>query len=61
MRRVIPEAIEASWVSQSPVVLVLHARGNDICLMRLYELLNLIQTDLERIMGYFAELILILS
>lgn len=55
------EASAISRVSRPPVVLVLHAGGNDLCLMRLSELLTLIRIDLDHIMVYFAEIILVWS
>lgn len=59
--QVLPEAIDISRNSRSPVVLVIHAGGNDLCLLRLPELLTLVRADLDRLMGYFQELIIVWS
>lgn len=59
--QVLPEAIEISRTASRPVVLVIHAGGNDLCLMRLAELLTLVRADLDRIMGYFPEMVLVWS
>lgn len=43
------------------MVLVIHAGGDDLCQMRLADLLVLMRADFERIMGYFNNMILVLS
>lgn len=40
-----------------PVILVIHARGNDICLVRLDALLTIMRADVERITGFFPQVI----
>lgn len=55
----LPEAIRISRPSHRPVILVIHVGVNDLCLMRLSELLTLILADLDRIMAYFAAAILV--
>lgn len=59
--QVLTEAIEISRIMLPPVILVFHARENDLCNMRLLELLMLIRADLDRIGGYFQEMVLIWS
>lgn len=59
--QVLAEAREISMLSCPSVILVLHTGGNDLCLIRLPELLTLIRVDIDRILGYFAEIILVCS
>lgn len=59
--RVLQEALEISQLSSPPVILVLHAGGNDLCIMRLSELLTLMRADLDRILNLFPEIILVWS
>lgn len=47
--------------SRGLVILVIHAGGNDICSMRMDDLLMLMRTDLERIPGFFQNVILVWS
>lgn len=59
--QVLTEAIDISRVSSPPVILVIHSGGNDLCTMRVAELLTLMRADIDRIMGYFQEIILVWS
>lgn len=59
--QVLSETIEISRVSPAPVILVIHAGGNDLCFIRLAELLTLMRADIDRFMGYFSEIVLVWS
>lgn len=59
--RILPEAMEISRLSRPPVILVIHAGSNDLCFMRLSELLTLISADLNRIIELFPKVILVWS
>ncbi|XP_069812924.1 uncharacterized protein [Dendropsophus ebraccatus] len=58
---VLSQAIEVGRTVSSPVVLVIHAGGNDLCVLRLNELLIIIRSDLERLPGFFNEVVLVWS
>lgn len=57
---VLPEEISRS-AHPSPVILVNYAGGNDLFYLQLAELLKLMRSDLHRIAGYFAEVVLVWS
>ncbi|KAM3936568.1 uncharacterized protein RB166_008366 [Leptodactylus fuscus] len=59
--QVLPEAISIGQVAPPPVILVIHAGGNDLCVMRVAELITLMRADMERIASYFSEVILVWS
>lgn len=59
--QMLTEVITISRVASPPVILVLHAGGNDLCFMRVSELLTLMRADLDRAMGLFAEVIVVWS
>lgn len=58
---VLTEAIQISRLAQPPVVLVTHAGGNDICSVRVPELLTLMRVDIDRLLSYFQEAVLVWS
>lgn len=55
------EALAISYIARPPVILVIHAGGNDLCSMRLSELLVLMRADLDRIFSFFPVLLLVWS
>lgn len=55
------EALDISRTTRPPVILILHARGNDLCSMRLLELLVLMRADIDRIFSFFPVLIIVWS
>ncbi|KAM3933227.1 uncharacterized protein RB166_001093 [Leptodactylus fuscus] len=59
--QVLPEAVEFSRSIVGPVVIVIHAGGNDLCFVRVPELLAVMRSDLERIPGFFLEVVLVWS
>lgn len=59
--QVLPTAISISHSVCGPVVLVIHARGNDVGLLRMDEILTLMRADLERIRGFFQDVMLVWS
>ncbi|KAM3920320.1 uncharacterized protein RB166_014717, partial [Leptodactylus fuscus] len=59
--QVLPEAISIGQAAPPPVILVIHAGGNDLCVLRVAELLTLMRADMERIASYFSEVILVWS
>lgn len=59
--QVLSSAVGISQIARGPVVLVVHAGGNDIGLLRMDELLTLMRADFERIPGFFQEVILVWS
>lgn len=58
---VLTEAVQISRLNQPPVVLVIHAGGNDICSIRVPELLTLMRVDVDRILSSFSEAVLVWS
>lgn len=54
-------ACELVPLSQCPVILVLHAGGNDLCSVRMGELLTLMQADVNRFFCFVPELVLMWS
>ncbi|KAM3936660.1 uncharacterized protein RB166_016958 [Leptodactylus fuscus] len=59
--QVLPETVEFSRSNVGPVVIVIHAGGNDLCFVRVPELLAVMHSDLERIPGFFPEVVLVWS
>lgn len=47
--------------SHGPVILVLHAGGNDLCSLRVAELLALMRVDLDRFLLFFSEVVIVWS
>ncbi|KAM3918948.1 uncharacterized protein RB166_013686 [Leptodactylus fuscus] len=59
--QVLPEAISVGQHSSPPVILVVHAEDNNLCVLCVAELITLMRADLERITSYFAEVVLVWS
>lgn len=59
--QVLSAAVDIGRAAKGPVILVLHAGGNDICNIRMDELLTLMRADLERIPGFFQQVIIVWS
>ncbi|KAG8442193.1 hypothetical protein GDO86_004498 [Hymenochirus boettgeri] len=59
--QVLPEAVEISRRDRGPLVLVIHAAGNDLCRSRLSDLMTLMKADISRIRGFFNEVVLVWS
>ena len=59
--RILMEAIQIGGVSRTPVVLVIHAGGNDIRSLRVPEIITLMRMDLERMVFLFSEMMLVWS
>ncbi|KAM4026879.1 uncharacterized protein ACNLHF_022756 [Anomaloglossus baeobatrachus] len=59
--QVLLEAMEISRVARPPTILVIHAGGNDLCFLKMAELMTLMRADLERIINFFSEVILVWS
>lgn len=47
--------------AKGPTVLVVHAAGNDLCSVRIAELIAIIKADFDRFPSYFRELLMIWS
>ncbi|KAM4020115.1 uncharacterized protein ACNLHF_000667 isoform 2-T2 [Anomaloglossus baeobatrachus] len=54
--QVFGEVVNISRQSAGPTILVLHVGGNDLCRVKLADLLTLMRTDLNRFPGFFSEL-----
>ncbi|KAM4036392.1 uncharacterized protein ACNLHF_015325 [Anomaloglossus baeobatrachus] len=59
--QVLPEVVGIAQVAASPVILLVHAGGNDLCSYRLAELLTTMRSDVDKFHGFFPELVLIWS
>ncbi|KAM3928101.1 uncharacterized protein RB166_006232 [Leptodactylus fuscus] len=59
--QILSEAVDLSRSVSGPVVLVIHAGGNDLCFVRMAKLLAVMRFDLERIPGFFPEMVLVWS
>ncbi|XP_040271179.1 uncharacterized protein LOC120986584 isoform X2 [Bufo bufo] len=59
--QLLPQVVEIGTQAIGPVVLVVHAGGNDIGSVPLLELLTLMRADLERFPSFFREVILVWS
>lgn len=52
-------AVEIGRAGSGPVILILNAGGNDICTIRMDELITLVRADLVRITGFFRNVIIV--
>lgn len=59
--RILPEVVAISKISPGPIILVVHAGGNDLCSTRVPELLSVIRSDMDRFKAFFPDLILVWS
>ncbi|XP_069812354.1 serine/arginine repetitive matrix protein 1-like isoform X2 [Dendropsophus ebraccatus] len=59
--RVLSEVIAISKQVHGPAVLVIHAGGNDLCSVRLAELISVIRSDLIRMSDFFSDSIIVWS
>lgn len=50
--QVLSAAVEIGRSARGPVILVIHAGGNDMCFMRMDEMIPLIRADIKRIPGF---------
>ncbi|XP_040296129.1 nuclear factor 7, brain-like isoform X3 [Bufo bufo] len=58
---VLSEVVSVSTRNQAPTVLVIHAGGNDLCLVPLAELISMIRLDFDRFTSFFTDLIVVWS
>ncbi|KAM4019920.1 uncharacterized protein ACNLHF_000525 [Anomaloglossus baeobatrachus] len=59
--QVIPEVVEIARSALTPVVLVIHAGGNDLGARRLAELITTMRSDVDKFHAFFPELVLVWS
>ncbi|KAM4031641.1 uncharacterized protein ACNLHF_019057 [Anomaloglossus baeobatrachus] len=59
--QVLPEVVSLSRTVSAPLILIIHAGGNDLCSFRFAELWTMMRSDLEKFHGFFSELILVWS
>ncbi|KAM3926878.1 uncharacterized protein RB166_009715 [Leptodactylus fuscus] len=59
--QILPAAVDISWQVVGPVILAIHAGGNDLCFVRMPELLAVMHSDLERLPGFFPHLMVVWS
>lgn len=59
--QVLAEAVAIGRVARGPSVLVIHAGGNDICFLRMDELITIITADLDRIPSFYENVVLVWS
>ncbi|XP_056385834.1 uncharacterized protein LOC130282023 [Hyla sarda] len=59
--QVLSETVDLSGRLRSGVVLVVHAGGNDLCFTRVPELITIMKADVERLGGFFSEMVLVWS
>ncbi|KAM4031880.1 uncharacterized protein ACNLHF_019256 [Anomaloglossus baeobatrachus] len=59
--QVLPEVVGIAQVAASPVILLIHAGGNDLCSYWLAELLTTMRSDVDKFHGFFPELVFIWS
>lgn len=59
--QILHEVVTVSRLSLGPVVLVIHAGGNDLCSTRVPELLSVMRSDMERFKSFFQDLVLVWS
>lgn len=59
--RVLSEVVAVSKLVHGPAVLVIHAAGNDLCNVRLSELISVIRADFDRFPSFFQNVILVWS
>lgn len=61
LSQVLPEVVNIIRDAQVPVILVLHIEGNDLCCVRMGELLLFMNADLERFTIFSPEHVLVWS
>ncbi|XP_041433260.1 uncharacterized protein LOC121398287 [Xenopus laevis] len=59
--QVLPEVVRFSRAYDGPLVLVIHAGGNDLCQVRVAELISLIKSDMVRFPPFFMDLVIVWS
>ncbi|XP_041427048.1 uncharacterized protein LOC108697507 [Xenopus laevis] len=59
--QILPEVVAISRVTPPPVILVIHAGGNDLGRVRVAELLSLIRSDVGRFNAFFSDMVLVWS
>lgn len=59
--QVLSAAVDIGRAARGPVILILHAGGNDVCSIRMDKLLTLMRADLDRIPGFFRHVIIVWS
>ncbi|XP_075174135.1 uncharacterized protein LOC142245371 isoform X2 [Anomaloglossus baeobatrachus] len=59
--QVLPEVGNISRTAVGPVVLVLHAGGNDLCSIQMTELLTLMLVDIDKFPAFFSQVVIVWS
>ncbi|KAM4048973.1 uncharacterized protein ACNLHF_027154 [Anomaloglossus baeobatrachus] len=59
--QVLPEVVNISRTAVRPVVLVLHAGGNDLCSIEMTELLTLMRADIDKFPAFFSQVLIVWS
>lgn len=59
--RVLHEVVEVSRMVRGPAVVVIHAAGNDLCSVRLSELISVMRADFDRFASFFQDVVLVWS
>lgn len=59
--RVLSEVVAVSKLVHGPAVIVIHAAGNDLCNIRLSELISIIRADFDRFPSFFRDIVLVWS
>ncbi|XP_041446819.1 uncharacterized protein LOC121403126 [Xenopus laevis] len=59
--QVLPEVVRFSRAYDGPLVLVIHAGGNDLCQVRVAEFISLIKSDMVRFPPFFMDLVVVWS
>ncbi|XP_031760268.1 uncharacterized protein LOC101734168 isoform X2 [Xenopus tropicalis] len=59
--QVLPEVFSFSRIYNGPIVLVVHAGGNDLGTVKVAELITLIKSDLERCASLFTKVVIVWS
>lgn len=59
--RVLHEVVDVSRMVQGPAVVVIHAAGNDLCNVRLSELISVMKADFDRFPSFFQDAVLVWS
>ncbi|KAM4021087.1 uncharacterized protein ACNLHF_001246 [Anomaloglossus baeobatrachus] len=59
--QVLPEVVNISRTAVGPVVLVLHAGGNDLCSIQMTELLTLMRADIDKFSAFFSQVLIVWS
>lgn len=60
-KEVLPAAWRIGQDARGPVILVIHAGGNDLCFMKMAELITIMRADLERLPAVFPKVVLVWS